>query len=199
MMVPVMRVPGPASTPVGWNCTISMSRSARPARSAIAMPSQALSPDGVWYLYMVGPPPVPSSTARACTSTSPPVRMSTSSTPAMRAPSREGRSATARCSSMRSMPRAQTCSARRLTISMPVRSPLCTVRSKVWPANAFWWMDPSALRSKKQPQRFSNSRIRRCAPTTSVQARSWSFSHLPPSSVSMKCRSAESPAAIATL
>ncbi len=57
--------PVPASRPVGWNCTISMSRSASPARSAIAMPSQLLSPDGVWYLYIVGPPPVPSSTAFA--------------------------------------------------------------------------------------------------------------------------------------
>ena len=58
-----MRVPGPARRPVGWNCTISMSRSGRPARSAIAMPSQDLSPDGVWYLYIVGPPPVASSVA----------------------------------------------------------------------------------------------------------------------------------------
>ena len=45
--VPVMRVPGPASRPVGWNCTISMSRSGSPARSAIAMPSHDLSPEGV--------------------------------------------------------------------------------------------------------------------------------------------------------
>jgi hypothetical protein len=55
------------------------------------------------------------------------------------------------------------------------------------------------LRSKKQPQRFSSSRMRVCATVTSVQARSWSFSHLPPSSVSMKWRSALSPAASATL
>ena len=34
---------------------------------------------------------------------------------------------------------------------------------------------------------------------TSVQAKSWSGSHLPPSMVSMKCRSTESPAGIATL
>ena len=68
--------------PVGWNCTISMSRSVRPARSAIAMPSQVLSPEGVWYLYMVGPPPVASSTACACTSTNSPLRMSIISTPA---------------------------------------------------------------------------------------------------------------------
>ena len=69
-------------------------------------------------------------------------------------------SATARCSSSRSMPRAHTCSARRLMISMPVRSPLCTVRSKVWPANAFWWTVPSGLRSKKQPSSFSSSWMR---------------------------------------
>ena len=69
-------------------------------------------------------------------------------------------SSTARCSSRRPILRAHTCSARRLMISMPVRSPLCTVRSKVWPANAFWWMVPSGLRSKKQPSSFSSSRIR---------------------------------------
>ncbi len=46
-----------------------MSRSVRPTRSAIAMPSHDLSPEGVWYLYMVGPPPVASSTARAWTKT----------------------------------------------------------------------------------------------------------------------------------
>ena len=49
-------------------------------------------------------------------------------------------------------------------ISMPVRSPLCTVRSKVWPANAFWWIVPSGLRSKKQPSSFSSSRMRSTAP-----------------------------------
>ena len=76
----------PASSPVGWNCTISMSRSVSPARSAIAMPSHVLSPDGVWYLYIVGPPPVASSTACACTNTNSPVRMSIISTPAIASP-----------------------------------------------------------------------------------------------------------------
>ena len=47
-----------------------------------------------------------------------------------------GMSATARCSSRRRIGRAHTCSISRLMISMPVRSPLCTVRSKVWPAKA---------------------------------------------------------------
>ena len=84
-------------------------------------------------------------------------------------------------------------------ISMPVRSPLCTVRSKVWPANAFWWIVPSGLRSKKQPSSFSSSWMRSTAPLTSVHARSWLGSHLPPSIVSMKWRSTESPAASATL
>ena len=36
-------------------------------------------------------------------------------------------------------------------ISMPVRSPLWTVRSWLWPANGFWWIVPSGLRSKRQP------------------------------------------------
>ena len=78
-----MRVCVPASRPVGWNCTISMSRSGSPARSAMARPSQLLSPEGVWYLYIVGPPPVASSTALARTNTYSPVRMSMKSTPAM--------------------------------------------------------------------------------------------------------------------
>ncbi len=197
--VPVMRVPAPASSPVGWNCTISMSRNGSPARKAMARPSQDLSPEGVWYLYMVGPPPVASSTAFARTSFGSPVRMSSISTPASPEPSRAGISSRARWSSSRRTSRRQTCSDRRLMISMPVRSPLCTVRSKVWPANAFWWTLPSGLRSKKQPSSVSSSRIRTCASVTSVQASAWSFSHLPPSIVSMKCRSTESPGASATL
>ncbi len=71
-------------------------------------------------------------------------------------------------------------------ISMPVKSPLCTVRSKVCPANAFWCTLPSGLRSKKQPSSFSSSWIRSTASVTSCQARSWFGSHLPPSIVSMK-------------
>src|SRR5712692_10195517 len=39
---PVMSEPG-ITSPVGWNCTISMSRRDRPARYASAMPSAALS------------------------------------------------------------------------------------------------------------------------------------------------------------
>ena len=84
-------------------------------------------------------------------------------------------------------------------ISMPVRSPLCTVRSKVWPAKAFWWIVPSGLRSKKQPSSFSSSRIRSTASVTSFQASSWSESHAPPTIVSMKWRSTESSRASATL
>ena len=76
---------------------------------------------------------------------------------------------------------------------------MCTVRSKVCPAKAFWWMLPSGLRSKKQPSSFSSSRILSTASVTSFQARSWSGSHLPPSMVSMKWRSIESSFASATL
>ena len=80
------------------------------------------------------------------------------------APSCAGISASARCSSSRRMPgRAHTCSISRLMISMPVRSPLCTVRSKVWPANALPCSVPSGLRSKKQPISFSSSRTRSIA------------------------------------
>ena len=62
-----------------------------------------------------------------------PLRMSIMSTPAIAPPSVALTSSTARCSSRRSMLATHTCSASRLMISMPVRSPLCTVRSKVWP------------------------------------------------------------------
>ncbi len=165
----------------------------------MASPSQLLSPDGVWNRYIVGPPPVARSTAFARTKANSPLRMSIISTPAMPWPSRVRMSSTARCSSRRAIPRDQTCSASRLTISIPVRSPLCTVRSKVCPAKAFWWMLPSGLRSKKHPSSFSSSRIRSTAVLTSVQARSWSGSHWPPSMVSMKWRSMESPGARATL
>ena len=84
-------------------------------------------------------------------------------------------------------------------ISMPVRSPLCTVRSKVWPAKALPCSVPSALRSKKQPISFSSSCTRSMALVTSVHAISWLGSHLPPSMVSMKWRSMESPGLSATL
>src|SRR5450631_1126715 len=60
-------------------------------------------------------------------------------------------------------------------------------------------MVPSGLRSKKQPSSFSSSWMRRIAPLTSVHARSWSGSHAPPTIVSMKCRSIESPGASAAL
>src|ERR1700722_569347 len=143
---------------------------------------------------MVGPPPVASSTARAPTKRSIPVRMSAISTPAIEAPSVAGISASARGSSNRRIAgRAHTCSISRLMISMPVRSPLWTVRSKVWPANALPWRLPSGLRSKKQPISFSSSRTRSMARVTKVQASSWWGSHLPPSMVSMKWRSIESP------
>jgi hypothetical protein len=123
---------------------------------------------------MVGPPPVASSTAFAAMKRNAPVRTSIISTPATDAPSFEGISATARCSSRRRMPgRAQTCSIKRLMISIPVRSPLCMVRSKVWPAKALPCSVPSALRSKKQPISFSSSVIRSIALVTSVQANSW--------------------------
>ena len=42
----------------------------------------------MWYLYIVGPPPVASSTACACTNTNSPVRMSIISTPAIASPRR---------------------------------------------------------------------------------------------------------------
>src|SRR5690606_10832052 len=57
----------------------------------------------------------------------------------------------------------------------------------------------SGLRSKKQPISFSSSRTRSTAFVTKVQARSWLGSHLPPSMVSMKWRSTESPLCKATL
>ena len=49
---------------------------------------------------------------------------------------------------------------------------LCKKISNVWPANAFWWIVPSGLRSKKQPSSFSSSWMRSTAFVTSVHARS---------------------------
>ena len=148
---------------------------------------------------MVGPPPVASSTVRARTKRNSPLRMSANSTPASALPDLSGIRASARCSSSRSTGRASTCSISRLTISMPVRSPLWTVRSKDWPAKAFWCSVPSGLRSKKQPISFSSSRMRTGAVSHSRQAIAWCGSHLPPAMVSMKCRSTESPGLSATL
>ena len=92
-----------------------------------------------------------------------------------------------------------TCSISRLTISMPVRSPLWMVRSKVWPAKALPCRLPSGLRSKKQPTSFSSSRTRSGAMEQSRQAMSWSGSQRPPLMVSMKWRSTLSPGTTAAL
>src|SRR5207244_1760031 len=54
---PVIRESG-ITSPVGWNWTISMSRSGSPARYASAIPSAALSAEHATTLYMVGPPPI---------------------------------------------------------------------------------------------------------------------------------------------
>src|SRR6218665_1098897 len=69
--------------------------------------------------------------------------MSMNSTPAMPEPSLAGISSIARCSSNSWTSSARTCSISRLMISMPVRSALCTVRSKLWPAKAFWCRGPA--------------------------------------------------------
>src|SRR6266568_3974032 len=125
---PVMSEPG-ITSPVGWNCTISMSRRDRPARYASAMPSAALSAEHAITRYIVGPPPVARSVTRAATAMKRPVRMSRTSAPAAR-PASSRSSSTARHSSSPVMfGRAWVCSARRFMISMPVRSPLWIVRS----------------------------------------------------------------------
>src|SRR5437667_86136 len=72
---PVISEPG-ITSPVGWNWIISMSRSARPARYASAMPSAALSAEHAITRYIVGPPPIASSVARALTAKKRPVRTS---------------------------------------------------------------------------------------------------------------------------
>ena len=108
---------------------------------------------------MVGPPPVASSTAlrldeaeeRRCGCRSAARRPATA--PSLRRDRARRRGAPPAAGSGR----AHTCSISRLMISMPVRSPLCTVRSKVWPAKALPCSVPSALRSKKQPISFSSS------------------------------------------
>src|SRR5437867_4195460 len=80
---PVMSEPG-ITSPVGWNCTISMSRRDRPARYASAMPSAALSAEHAITRYIVGPPPVARSVTRAASAMKRPVRMSRTSAPAAR-------------------------------------------------------------------------------------------------------------------
>ncbi len=70
-----MSEPG-MTRPVGWNWTISMSRSSRPARQARARPSADLSAEQAITLYIVGPPPIASSVARPPTATSSPRRTS---------------------------------------------------------------------------------------------------------------------------
>ena len=72
-------------------------------------------------------------------------------------PCRSKTRSSARTSSSSRAPMRSTWSRRRAMISIPVRSPRCTVRSKLWPANAFWWSVPSAGRSKRQPKRVSSS------------------------------------------
>ena len=85
-------------------------------------------------------------------------------------------------------------------ISMPVRSPLCTVRSKVWPANAFWWTVPSGLRSKKQPSSFSSSLILSIGQDHELPGELLVGEPARrPAMVSMKWRSTESSRASATL
>ena len=115
-----------------------MSRSARPARYASAMPSAALSAEHAITRYIVGPPPIASSVARALTAKKRPVRTSRISAPAARPASSRSSSTARHSSKARIDGRACACSVRRFMISMPVRSPLWTVRSCVWPANGFW-------------------------------------------------------------
>src|SRR5919106_1817291 len=99
---PVMSEPG-MTRPVGWNCTISMSRSERPARYASAMPSADLSAEQAMTRYIVGPPPIASSVARARATMNLPRRMSSSRAPAAR-PASSSSSSTARTSSSAAPP-----------------------------------------------------------------------------------------------
>ena len=53
------------ASPVGWNCSISMSRSSSPARQHIAIPSPVFSRAGAAIRYIVAEPPVATTTTRA--------------------------------------------------------------------------------------------------------------------------------------
>ncbi len=136
--VPVMRVCGPASRPVGWNCTISMSRSGRPGGKRHRQAVAALVARGR-VVSVHGRAAAGGEQHRLRLGQNVLAGAHVDQQHARRA--RERRTSrmnsSARCSSSRAMPRAHTCSASRLMISMPVRSPLCTVRSNVCPANAF--------------------------------------------------------------
>ena len=83
-----------------------------------------LSPEGVWYLYMVGPPPIAMSVVLALTNRKRPVRISMNKTPDIPSPPVAGMRLTALCSCNFSIGRLKTCSIRRFIISIPVRSPL---------------------------------------------------------------------------
>src|SRR4051812_24013257 len=188
---PPVAIDLPTSNPVGWNCIISMSMNSAPARYAIACPSAAFSSDGEEIWYIVAPAPVAASVAFARAAMNRPRRLSSSSAPVMRdeSPSKSR----PRVSSSTVMFGCSSTQSRRFAmISMPVRSPLCTVRSKLCPANGFWWIVPSGLRSKRQPILFSSSMIRSGESETSAHASSWLLRNCPPLIVSSKCRSNES-------
>src|SRR5207247_1893227 len=57
------RTPAGHTMPVGWNCTISMSRSWAPASYASAVPSPVLSHEFEVTRYILPAPPVPRSSA----------------------------------------------------------------------------------------------------------------------------------------
>ena len=133
---PATTLPGMIS-PVGWNWTISMSRIRTPTRKSIPRPSTDFSGPGAKNRYWVGPPPVATRTQRAFTSLNIPCLMSSNRVPVISLPEASRRRSTARFSSSTRMFRFMICSVSRLTIPMPVRSPLCTVRSNDWPANGF--------------------------------------------------------------
>ena len=71
----------PATSPVGWNWSISMSRNSSPARQHIAIPSPVFSRAGAAIRYIVADPPVATTTTRARSTAATPVRVSSTVRP----------------------------------------------------------------------------------------------------------------------
>ena len=134
----------PASSPVGWNCIISMSRTGEPGAQAHGQAVAGLLP---------GRRRDPVHRRRAAGGDHDDAGAHQRRTP------RGGRRARDDAAELavgvehqverpvrppaRAAPIRNIWSRSRPMISMPVRSPRWTVRSNDWPANAFWWIRPS--------------------------------------------------------
>ena len=185
----------------GWNWSISMSRNASPARQHIAMPSPVFSRAGAAIRYIVADPPVATTTTRrAGARLRPPGADIEHRHAGQIAVLIEEEVERARRPRAPRAPIAQHLvaqAAHDLDARSGRRGAPCGRSSGR--ANGFWWIRPSGVRSKRQPNWSSSSWITRGASLTSVHASSWSLRYWPPSSVSCEMRSMESPSSSTAL